>query len=171
MSNLSFANREGRPIDATDTQIITDKNGKKWLYKWSDINFFVDSTTGAITATTIDATSNVTIGGNLTMSGSILGKQLRNITAIASATYDLLTTDYILLVNYTATGAVTITLPTAQCEKGRIIQIKDAGNASTNNITVETEGSETIDGDSTLTIGADYMARTLCSDGVNWYII
>ena len=94
-------------------------------------------------------------------------------TTVNVATYDLLTTDYILHVTYTGTAAVTsLTLPTAQCVDGRLVIIKDAGgNASVNNITVDTEGAETIDGAATAVISGDYDSITLYSNGTNWYII
>lgn len=94
------------------------------------------------------------------------------VTTVNAATYDLLKTDNILNVTYTSTGAVTsLTLPTAQTVIGRIITVKDAGgNANTNNITIDTEGSETIDGQSTLVINSDYGSVELYSDGSNWFV-
>lgn len=92
----------------------------------------------------------------------------RNITTVDSATYDLADDDYILHTTYTATGAVAITLPTTTEE--RIICIKDTGNASVNNITIDTEGSETIDGSDTYTLDIDYEYIWLYSDGSNWFI-
>jgi len=96
-----------------------------------------------------------------------------NVTSVEASEYDLLIGDYILNVKYTATGAVTsLTLPTAQVTAGRTIIIKDtAGNAGTNNITVDTEGSETIDGDATWIINGNYDWITLFCDGTNWFII
>ena len=93
-------------------------------------------------------------------------------TTVNVATYDLLVTDYILNVTYTTTGAVTsLTLPTAQTTDGRMIIIKDAaGNAGTNNITIDTEGSETIDGIATAVISTNYSSLSLYSDGSNWFI-
>jgi len=97
---------------------------------------------------------------------------ISNITTVNTATYSLLVTDLILNVTYTATGApITITLPTAQVVTGRSIVVKDAGgNASTNNITIDTEGAETIDGAATAVIAADYNSINLYSDGSNWFI-
>ena len=98
---------------------------------------------------------------------------IRNITTVNAATYDLLVTDDIVHVTYTGTGAVTsLTLPTAQTLSGRTIIIKDAGgNAGTNNITIDTEGAQTIDGSATAVISANYDSITLYSDGTNWFII
>jgi len=98
---------------------------------------------------------------------------IRSITTVNTATYDLLSTDEIISVTYTSTGAVTsLTLPTAQCISGRLITIKDAGgNAYTNHITIDTEGAETIDGIDTLVVVSDYYSVTLYSDGNNWLVI
>jgi len=103
---------------------------------------------------------------------STKGGRWRNITTINSATYSLVNGDDILNVTYTSTGPTTITLPSSQVASGRTIVIKDAsGNAGANNITINTEGSETIDGSETLTISSDYGSVTIYSDGVNWLII
>jgi len=94
-------------------------------------------------------------------------------TTVNASTYDVLATDLILHVTYTATGAVTsLTLPTAQVVQGRVLCIKDAGGlASTNNITIDTEGSETIDGDATWVINGNYDWLSLYCDGSNWFIL
>jgi hypothetical protein len=95
-----------------------------------------------------------------------------NITTVNTATYSVLPTDYILHVTYTSTGAVnSLDLPTAQVVYGRIIKVKDAGfNATTNNITITTEGLETIDGAVTYVIDTDRKSIELYSDGANWYV-
>jgi len=93
-------------------------------------------------------------------------------TIVNAATYDVLTSDLLLHVTYTTTGAVTsLTLPTAQVVQGRELIVKDAGgNAGTNNITVDTEGSETIDGAATAVINGNYDAARFYSDGTNWFV-
>jgi len=106
-------------------------------------------------------------------SGDLSGEGIKfSTTTVNAATYDLTTTDYILNVTYTTTGAVTsLTLPTSQVVEGRVIVIKDSGgNASGNNITIDTEGSETIDGSATLVLNSDYEAVNLYCDGTNWHI-
>ena len=117
---------------------------------------------GSVDTPVITATASINISGGFT----------RNVTLVNASTYDLLSTDDILHVYYTATAAVTsLTLPTAQVINGRAIVIKDAGgNASSNNITIDTEGSETIDGSATLTVNGDYNASSLYCDGNNWMI-
>jgi len=71
----------------------------------------------------------------------------------------------------TTAGAVTLTLDTDDVVAGREITIKDTGNGGTNNVTIATEGAETIDGAATQTISTNYGYMRLCSDGTNWDII
>ena len=72
----------------------------------------------------------------------------------------------------TSAGTYTITLPTASVVKGRAFIIKDEdGNAATNNITVATEGSETIDGAATYVLTSNYESVGLYSYGTNWFTV
>ena len=102
----------------------------------------------------------------------VVGSQTANVTTVNAATYDLLPTDFILNVTYTATGLVTsLTLLTAQVISGRLISIKDAGgNAATYPIIIDTEGSETIDGANTITINSNYGGVDIYCDGSNWLV-
>ena len=89
---------------------------------------------------------------------------------ITAAAYNAKAGDRMIEVN--RAGAVTITLPTAQLRAGRSYTIKDeSGAAATNNITVATEGSETIDGSATDTISDNYGSKTYYSDGTNWFTV
>lgn len=93
------------------------------------------------------------------------------VTTVSAATKTLGTGDDILHVTYTATGACTVTWPTAQIVSGRVIRVKDAGgDCSTNNITVATEGSQTIDGEASYVMTQDYSAITIYCDGSNLFI-
>ena len=91
-------------------------------------------------------------------------------TELDAATYDVLATDFQIRVLHTATAAVTITLPTALLGVLTHLEIMDSGqNAGTNAITVETEGSEVIDGAATATINTNGGSLVLTNDGANWF--
>lgn len=76
-----------------------------------------------------------------------------------------------IIIGVTSTAAArTVTLDSSDVVNGQIIIIKDeSGGAGTNNITVATEGLETIDGASTMDITADYGCLRVYSDGTNWF--
>ena len=96
------------------------------------------------------------------------------------ATYTIADSDYMLLINTrpTAEGgidsAITITLPGAASAPGRMVIIKDgAGYADINSITVQRQGSDTIDGiDTSVTISSPSGFKRYISDGISsWYAI
>ncbi len=114
---------------------------------------------------------NLEIIVNVYGNTDIGGGNIRNVTTVNAATYDLLVTDFILNVTYTDTGTVAIDLKTAQAVEGRIIHIKDADfNAGANNITITTEGAEKIDEQDTYVISANGNAVSFYSDGSHWFI-
>jgi len=100
-------------------------------------------------------------------------RAVSTITTVAAATYTVLSTDVVISVTYTTTGTCVITVPTAVIAvSGRKFTIKDGGlNALTNNITIETQAAETIDGNADAIINGDGDAITLISDGSNLFII
>lgn len=62
----------------------------------------------------------------------------------------------------TSAGAITVTIPTALIVAGNRVTIYDGyGNASSNNITVEGQASEKIDGAASATISTNYGHLTL----------
>lgn len=70
----------------------------------------------------------------------------------------------------TTGGVVTVTLSTATVIKGQVFIIKDeGGNAGSNNISIVTEGSETIDGASSDTISSNFGSVGYYCDGYNWF--
>jgi hypothetical protein len=69
-------------------------------------------------------------------------------------------------------GADTIEIQTEDIIDGRVFIIKDeGGNAAAQNITITTEGAETIDGAASEAITADYDSRTLIARNGNLFII
>lgn len=67
----------------------------------------------------------------------------------------------------TSGGVSTLTLPAPATDV--FVRVKDNGNANTNNITVQTAGADTIDGQATDVIDSDFEAVNYVSDGLNWY--
>jgi len=103
---------------------------------------------------------------NLSMARHIQGKTRTAISADANTSgrgiYEIDTSGV----------AITLTLDTDDVVDGREIIVKDtAGNANASNITIDTEGAETIDGAGSQTINTDYGYLRLYSDGSNWFII
>lgn len=95
---------------------------------------------------------------------------LFNITSISS-NYTTSGNDTVILCD-TSSNSITVTIASSNVQQGRSIIIKDsAGNALSNNITIQTEGSETIDGQSSQTIGSDHGASFMFSDGSDWFIV
>ena len=95
-------------------------------------------------------------------------KNIKTETDITTTTYTMLDTDNVLLVSKTATAEVTdIAISSAIiAQDGRVIIVKDTGNnANTNNITLTTEGGETIEGSATLVMTVDREVVWLISDG------
>ena len=74
-------------------------------------------------------------------------------------------------VDPSGTGGITITLASTDAAAGNEIIVKDiGGTASTNQITVETEGTETIDGNSSIDIDVDFGVLAVVGDGTGWDI-
>lgn len=70
-------------------------------------------------------------------------------------------------------GAVTITLPTAVGNDGRRVTVKKIDAGTTNNVTLDGAGAETIDGTATVDIVAltePSGVRRLISDGAGWLV-
>ena len=118
---------------------------------------------------TIDDTGNVginTAAPNAKL--SVTGSMSLPIEAI-SATDTLDDTNHTILVN-AAGGVKTVNLPAASGATGKIFIIKKT-DSSSNNVTIDPNASETIDGSSTFAFNAQYRAVTIQCDGSNWHII
>lgn len=81
--------------------------------------------------------------------------------------------DIILLIAFTSSGSVSVTLPDATVNLGRYLIIKDSGgNATSNHITIHTPVlGQLIDGSSTIAIVHNYNSVVLISNGIQWYVI
>lgn len=124
---------------------------------------------GQLTSSDSSVTINVGNGTiDLRASG---GGQAIVYTAInnASSPYTVLSTDYYISVDASG-GTVTITLPSSTTAN-RLFIIKDRlGNAGTNNITIQSSGGTTVDGQSTLLIANNFGAVQLLFHGTNYEV-
>lgn len=89
----------------------------------------------------------------------------KTVTSAYTATKE----DHTILVN-AAAGAVTITLPAPSTKAYPYLVIKKV-DASANAVTVDPSGSATIDGASTISLGAQYQQVVLHCDGTEWRIV
>lgn len=74
----------------------------------------------------------------------------------------------VLVDDDTVGGAVTVNLPPAS-ESKRVYHVKKLG--TTGNVTIDGDGSETIDGATTYVMSTQYQTVSVLSDGVGWYIV
>jgi hypothetical protein len=98
-----------------------------------------------------------------------------NRTEVTGSSYSILDTDHIVAVKYTATGAVTLTLPAISSLSGGKLCVKivdEGANASVNNITINRSGSDTILGsDTSYTMSENAKTITMYSDGTSkWFM-
>lgn len=87
----------------------------------------------------------------------------------ASSDYTIGEGDGVILCDATS-AAFTVTLPKAAMFKGREFDVKKI-DASANTITIDGDGSETIDGAATASLAAQWDRARLFSDGANWLLL
>ena len=97
----------------------------------------------------------------------INGSMSQSVTSV-SATYTALATDHNILAS--AGSAFTITLPAASGVAGRIYHIKKI-DAAANDVTIDANGTETIDGALTIALSSQYDNVKIICDGSNWHVL
>jgi len=108
------------------------------------------------------------ISGSTTIERGKLDDQ-RASTTVTSAAKTTADEEQVFVDTVSIAAASTITLASADATAGNTIAVLDlTGDAATYPITIDTEGTETIDGASSVTIDAEYSGILLTSDGGNW---
>jgi len=97
----------------------------------------------------------------------INGSMSQKVTVITSSTTLDATDNTVVCQN---TTAITISLPAVSTCEGRVYTIKK-DMSSTNNVTIDADGSETIDGAATYTLSDVQGALSIASNGTEWKII
>tara|TARA_Y100001970_G_scaffold271481_1_gene366843 strand:+ start:9775 stop:11310 length:1536 start_codon:yes stop_codon:yes gene_type:complete len=114
----------------------------------------------------LDVSGSMKVSESATFKGSVY----KNTTVVNSSPYTVQPSDYILLVNTSATRV--INLPAKANELGRILIIKDAsGNAGNQTITISPNGTEQIDGDDQKNITNNYKGLTILCGPDQWHRI
>jgi len=114
-----------------------------------------------------ELTITSTGGGGSAPTTQVMSYRLFTAGVGASST-TALTADYTIAVDPTTTAA-TVNLPAASTVTGQLFVVKHV-NASVNTVTLDANGSETIDGNLTLVLTA-YNAATVQSTGSAWVIL
>ena len=116
----------------------------------------------------INGSGLVGIGNNNpTSTLSVTGSTAYSITT-KTANYTASANDYSIVCNNT--GAITISLPAASGATGRVYVIKKI-SAALNNVTIDPNSSETIDGSSTRVLTLQYESVMIQCDGSSRYIL
>ena len=121
---------------------------------------------GRFESATLTAGTGISItngAGSVTIAASNAGG-VQPITTIGVTT-TLDGTNYTVLCSAT----LTVNLPAAASNTGRIYNIKNIGAAAT--ITIDPNASETIDGATTYTLTTQYESVTIQCDGTAWFIL
>lgn len=90
-------------------------------------------------------------------------------TATKTSGYTINGTDVVVFAD-ASSGTVTITLPSASANSGYRFYVKRI-DSSANSCSIGRSGSDTIDGQTSVTLDEQYMCVTVVSNGSAWYII
>lgn len=95
-------------------------------------------------------------------------KLRQGVETVTETTHQAANKSYILVDDDSAGGAVTVNLPAAKSALEEYC-IKKLG--STGNVTVDANGSETIDGASTYSLTIQNQSVSIITDRSNWFIV
>jgi len=84
-----------------------------------------------------------------------------------TANYTITATDYVVLCD-TSSATFTISLPAASGFTGRIFYVKKT-DTSTNSVSIDPNGTETLDDRSFFNLRRRFAAVAFISDGTNWF--
>ncbi len=140
---------------ASANPVILDGNGRATFYADGNYKFKITDSADVL----VDTIDN--------MFFQIPDSSNKAVDTVTATPTTLTTSNDIVLVN-AAGGAKTINLPTAAGNSGKEFVIKKT-DSSANNVTIDPNGAETIDGLSTRVLSVQNSAITMVSDGSNWF--
>ena len=149
----------GAKLDVDGDAIFNESGAAKNFRVESDANthmLFIDGTNNEIGINTSTPASTLDIQGSL-------GYKVTTITAATT----LNQTHNVVLCN---TGPYTVTLPAAASNTGKVYYIKNI-DVDGDDITIDGNGAETIDGATTFLLDPYKHAVRIVSDGTNWHVL
>lgn len=162
---------------AVKTLNVNSRNSNLAVFKYVDTPYWNLTTTKFSSIGNLDLGDSSTgrlgtvygtdgdFSGNVAISGGVSF----NVETFTAASDTLDANNHTCLCDCTS-NAITINLPAAASHTGRVYEIKKI-DATGNVVTIDGNGSETIDGALTIQISFQYESVTLVSDGTNWSII
>lgn len=152
------------PVTSIDFSKTNGASGKSSL-SGSEIGFRVTNNNSP--AVDVLGDKSLRVWGDLRL---LSGALFRRIVTGTDYTIDVI--DYYVGVSDTTSPRAISLPPAASAENGRVYIIKDeSGGAGTNNIIINPDGSELIDGVATKSISTNYGAMTVICDGSQWFVI
>ena len=169
-SVVRIENEQNGANDVTGLEIFNSGTGAtaKWdVYIPASASTNLQLKNNGTDRVTIQNDGDVGIGTTSPASTlDIQGSLSQKTTTITSAT-TLDNTHNIILCN---TGSYTVTLPAASSNTNRVYTIKNI-DTDGDNITIDGNASETIDGSTTYVLSTYNQTITIATDGSNWFII
>lgn len=186
----------GNGIDITGTTISVSTDGQGFDFSSGDLILELDSTTlsksasglkvatGGITNTEINAAAN--IDATKLGTGVVDNTEFNYLNGVTSSIQTQLDTKFaytLVSINSNTSavnkttyltdssgGAFAVTLPAPSANA--YVVVKDSnGSANLNNVTINPNGAELIDGASSYILSSNYGSKTFVSNGTNWYIL
>jgi len=125
------------------------------------LNQFVSNEHVDHSSVSISAGDGLSGGGDITASRTLTAQSVQSISSNTTAS-----AQNVLLADASG-SALTVTLPSPSTDVNVTVKKTDSsGNA----VTIATPGGQTIDGQSSISITAQYASRTVVSDGNNYFI-
>ena len=128
---------------------------------------FTQLASSALDRTGGTITGNIAVSAGVTIDGVDLSVGTPQTLLSKTADYSVTTADG-AHVTVLMSGTYTVSLYTAAGNAGRTVTVKNIGSGA---VTVDGAGSETLDGATTVVIGAKYQSLTAISDGTNWHLV
>ena len=115
-----------------------------------------------------DGTWGTILNSYLLASHNADGTNISNQNLVAkTGAYTVTSADTVVLAD-TSSGNFALTLPAASSVSNKVFRLKNIG---ANTLTINTTGSENIDGDTSVQLSTQYSIIDIISNGSNYYII